>query len=296
MRTKRTNDSRASQTAEAPALLTDAVLEQSLRTDGVAVLPPADVAHTLDRYRERGTRFPMTMLDPWYNKGVGGTRDDYDDYILGLIERAAAVSDHVFFWGFPEIVAPFVARLPASVRLVAWLTWYYKNSPSVIRGWRSSQMACLHLARPDAPLYPEHFLNEAQKKLQSEGKLRYMPGPTSVIEESLLCGFVGRSEQTGHPAQKPVRVFEPLILMTTKPGDIVLDPMCGAGTTAAAAMRLGRRAVLADLSPEYLELAKHRLRGVDASAEVPREEGLFSAMTAPPSSIVRPRRSKREPV
>jgi site-specific DNA-methyltransferase (adenine-specific) len=120
-------------------------------------------------------------------------------------------------------------------------------------------MACLHLAQPQARLYPEHFLNAAQQQKQAQGKLRYMPGPTSVIEEALLVGFVGRREQTGHPAQKPVRVFEKLILMTTLADDLVIDPMSGSGTTGAAALRLGRRAILCDVSEEYTELAEDRL-------------------------------------
>jgi hypothetical protein len=71
----------------------------------------------------------------------------------------------VYFWGFPEIVAQFVERIPALLDLVCWLTWYYKNNPSVIRGWRSSQSACLHLSHPGATLYPERFLNDKQRAL-----------------------------------------------------------------------------------------------------------------------------------
>jgi len=40
-----------------------------------------------------------------------------------------------------------------------------------------------------------------------------MPGPASVIESSLLVGFVGRKEQTGHKSQKPVPVYEQIIRM-----------------------------------------------------------------------------------
>jgi site-specific DNA-methyltransferase (adenine-specific) len=120
-------------------------------------------------------------------------------------------------------------------------------------------MACLHLSRPKARLYPEHFLNEVQREKQAKGKLRYMPGPTSVIEEPLLVGFCGRSEQTGHPAQKPVAVFQKLLLMTTAPGDLVIDPMSGSGTTGVAALELGRRAILCDVSEEYTQLAEDRL-------------------------------------
>ncbi len=204
----------------------------------------------------------VTMLDPWYNKGAGGVRDDYQMFMLELLRLSAEISNHVFLWGFPEIIAPLVDKIPSSLSLAAWLTWYYKNNPSVIRGWRSSQNACLHLMTPDARMYPENFLNEAQKALQAQGKLRYMPGPTSVIEAPLMVGFVGKKERTGHPAQKPVSVFEQLYLMATQPGDLLFDPMCGSGTTGEAARRLNRLAIIADMSEDYISMCEHRL-GID---------------------------------
>jgi DNA modification methylase len=105
----------------------------------------------------------------------------------------------------------------------------------------------------------EHFLNEVQLAKLKEGKLRYMPGPPSVIEEPLLVGFVGQKEQTGHPSQKPIKVIEPLLKMTTKEGDLVLDPMSGSGTTAEAARRLGRLAIICDHSEEFTKIAEKRL-------------------------------------
>jgi site-specific DNA-methyltransferase (adenine-specific) len=236
------------------------LVRTGLEDDGLVILPPADAAATLEMLHALDIHAQATILDPWYNKGVGGVRDDYQDFILDLLARAGKVSDHVFLWGFPEIIASFVGCVPTALTLVAWLTWYYKNSPSVIRGWRSSQMACLHLSRPQSRLYPEHFLNAAQRQKQAQGKLRYMPGPTSVIEEPLLVGFVGRKEQTGHPAQKPVPVFEKLILMATPPEGLVIDPMSGSGTTGVAALRSGRRAILCDASEEYTGLAEDRLQ------------------------------------
>ncbi len=235
------------------------LLRSGLEANGVSILPPQDVADTLEMLKTLGIHAQALILDPWYNKGIGGVRDDYQDFIVDLLARAEKLSDHVFLWGFPELVAPFVGRIPPPLSLVAWLTWYYKNSPSVIRGWRSSQMACLHLSRPKARMYPEHFLNEVQRQKQAKGKLRYMPGPTSVIEEPLLVGFCGRSEQTGHPAQKPVAVFQKILLMTTASGDLVIDPMSGSGTTGVAALALGRRAILCDVSEEYTQLAEDRL-------------------------------------
>lgn len=241
----------------------------SLEAHGIAILPPLDVKDAIDLVRHLGLHPIVTMLDPWYNKGFGEVRSDYREFVLDLLQRSAGVSDHIYLWGFPEIVAYFVDKLPAELNLVAWLTWYYKNNPSVIRGWRSAQNACLHLARNGAKLYPEHFLNDAQKQKLAEGKLRYIPGPTSVIEASLLVGFVGKEEQTGHPAQKPVTVFETLYLMTTQKGELVFDPMSGSGTTGAAVQKLGRRAILSDCSEEYTQIMEKRLGIRRVSAENP---------------------------
>jgi hypothetical protein len=242
------------------------ILERTTRKSLVTLLPPGDVFDTL---RAVAKPVKVVMLDPWYNKGFGGVRDDYDEWLANVVAKSGSIAEHVFVWGFPELVWRLLNRLPPNLKLVTWLTWFYKNCPSVIRGWRSAQYACLHLANPDAKLYAEHFLNEAQLAKQREGKLRYLPGPPSVIDVPLNIGFVGRNEQTGHPSQKPERVIEPLIQMTTKPGDLVVDPMCGSGTTGAVCAKLGRRAILCDLSDEYTAIAEQRL-GIERGGHSPK--------------------------
>ena len=257
------------------------------------ILEAQDVFAAFDWVENRRLQPTVTMLDPWYNKGVGGVISDneYDCFIVALLERACAISRHVYLWGFPEILGPFVRRLPKSHRLVAWLTWYYKNNPSVIRGWRSAQMACLHISEPDAPLYPQHFLNAAQKKKLVDGKLRYMPGPASVIESPLNIGFVGRKEQTGHPAQKPLSVYDKLLRMVTVEGDLIFDPMCGAGTSGVVAKIRNRRAILNDINPDYVEIARQQLakdlHGLDRKLDLQINNRESSG--APPVSL--PKRS-----
>lgn len=226
----------------------------------VEILPPGDVLETLEVIDKEVT---TTILDPWYNKGVGGERDDYDQWLAKVVAEAARFSRHLFVWGFPQIVYKVLDKLPKGYSLVSWLTWYYKNCPSVIRGWRPAQMTCLHISRKGAKLYPEHFLNEIQNGKLKQGKLRFVPGPPSVIEVPLNIGFVGKKEQTGHPAQKPLKVIEPLILMTTKKGDWVLDPMCGSGTTGEVCLNLNRNSILCDESEQWLDVTKERL--VEAS-------------------------------
>ena len=73
-------------------------------------------------------------------------------------------------------------------------------------------------------------------------------------------------EYTGnkvYPTEKAVGVLLPLIRSFSRPGDLVLDPFSGSGSTLAAAALSGRRYMGIDLETKYVELARRRLAGVD---------------------------------
>jgi len=70
----------------------------------------------------------------------------------------------------------------------------------------------------------------------------------------------GHPEKTKHPCQYPIALIEPLILALTNPGDLVVDPYIGSGTTAVAAVLHGRRCAGSDKIPEYIEIAQQRVR------------------------------------
>lgn len=67
-------------------------------------------------------------------------------------------------------------------------------------------------------------------------------------------------EKTEHPCQFPVELIERLVLSMTDPGDWVLDPFIGTGTTAIASLMHGRRAIGAEILPKYVEIARERIR------------------------------------
>ncbi|MCB9933110.1 MAG: site-specific DNA-methyltransferase [Planctomycetes bacterium] len=68
-----------------------------------------------------------------------------------------------------------------------------------------------------------------------------------------------QKEYAGYPTQKPLALLSRLIECFTNPGDLVVDPCCGSGTTLVAAVRLGRRGLGFDSSAEAVELACRRL-------------------------------------
>lgn len=65
-----------------------------------------------------------------------------------------------------------------------------------------------------------------------------------------------------HPAVFPERLAEDHILSWSNKGDLVLDPMCGSGTTCKMAAKLERRWVGIDISSDYIDIAKERLQNV----------------------------------
>ena len=67
-------------------------------------------------------------------------------------------------------------------------------------------------------------------------------------------------ERVGYPTQKPVLLLKKIIALTTVPGDTVLDPFCGSGTTLVAAQELERNAIGIDSSSEAIELTRERLK------------------------------------
>jgi site-specific DNA-methyltransferase (adenine-specific) len=75
-------------------------------------------------------------------------------------------------------------------------------------------------------------------------------------------------EATGYPTQKPERLLERIVRASSHAQQTVADLMCGSGTTAVAAARLGRRFVAGDASALAIEVTGRRLRAEGASFEV----------------------------
>lgn len=75
------------------------------------------------------------------------------------------------------------------------------------------------------------------------------------------CGFQSfeRSERNGHPCPKPIEWMNWAVGHTSLPGEMVIDPFCGSGTTLCAAKNSGRLAIGIDRSERYCEIAAERL-------------------------------------
>ncbi len=100
-----------------------------------------------------------------------------------------------------------------------------------------------------------------------------------------ICSGSEREKRDGkkaHATQKPEALMHRVIAATTNPGDLVLDPFCGSGTTAAVAKRLGRNFITVDREERYVEVARHRLADIaPALLTSPDESGVLLGAPKP---------------
>lgn len=112
----------------------------------------------------------------------------------------------------------------------------------------------------DAVRAPQKYPKKKYFKGPKKGQLSGNPlgkNPSDVWEiPNVKANHV---EKTIHPCQFPVELIERLILSMTDEGDWVLDPFIGVGTTAIASLMHNRKAIGAEIMPEYVEIAKERI-------------------------------------
>lgn len=74
---------------------------------------------------------------------------------------------------------------------------------------------------------------------------------------SVLNFPCGRGKE--HPTEKPIKLFEYLVKVSSNENDIVLDPFAGSGTTGVACKNLNRNYILIEKEPEYIDIINKRL-------------------------------------
>jgi adenine-specific DNA-methyltransferase len=112
---------------------------------------------------------------------------------------------------------------------------------------------------------------------------------TNLWDDTTTAGF---GDPKLYVVQTNTKIIQRCMLMCTDPGDLVLDPTCGSGTTAYVAEQWGRRWIIIDTSRVALALARQRLMGarfpwylLADSMEGRRREGELSGLSLPPAEV-----------
>lgn len=100
----------------------------------------------------------------------------------------------------------------------------------------------------------DNALNHGVGGYNEAAFLKYFDRPDNELNMSFAPNEAGL-----HPTQKPVRLMQALVELTTQPGQIVFDPFCGSGSTLVAARNVGRHYLGCDIAEEHVATARSRL-------------------------------------
>jgi DNA modification methylase len=163
--------------------------------------------------------------------------------------------------------------------IINTIIWYYGNAPTM----RTRH----YLYRYDTIIYAiKGKKSDKQYTFNLEGEDVRMPHATKDKRNSPLGKLPvnvwydipavkgNYKERTEHPTQKPLKICNRIINVSTNENDTVLIPFVGSGSECAAAARLNRNFIGFEIEPEYVRIANQRLENVwDAEAERKVTEG-----------------------
>ena len=136
-------------------------------------------------------------------------------------------------------------------KILNHVTWVKPNPPPNLscRYFTHASEEIIWAAKSDKS---RHVFNYEDMKADNSGKQM-----KSVWE--IYPPANGEKKYGKHPTQKPLALLDRIIRSSSNEGDVVMDPFLGSGTTAIAALRLGRRFIGFEVEDDYIALAKKRL-------------------------------------
>jgi len=240
------------------------------------IIYPGDCVEVMSKWPDAS--FDACITDPPYNmsrrKGLkwafsshvtmdeGWDRFSNDDYFkftsawLREVCRLVRPNGNILVFGsFHNIyMIGFVLEHVLGRRILQQITWFKPNAQPNITGRLPTESteyviwACNNTPEQAA----KWTFDYAASKVIGGGKqLRNL--------WSIPCTPRGERKLGSHPSQKPAQLLERIVMLWSKPNDLILDCFLGTGTTATAAMKLGRRWVGIEKDAGYVEIASKRL-------------------------------------
>ena len=168
------------------------------------------------------------------------------------------------------------------------ITWQREKGRGAKTNWKNSMEDIWYATRSDNYVFHLDAVKQRRKVIApyridgepkdwSETKQgNFRDTCPSNFWDDITVPFWSMKENTGHPAQKPEKLLAKLILASSDPGDLILDPFLGSGSTSVAAKKLGRHYLGIESEEQYAMWAEERLEMADADSRIQGyEDGVF---------------------
>ncbi len=247
-------------------------------SDGATTILYGSCETALQELRDESV--DLIFADPPYNigKSFGKFRDRWpseDDYIhwcqhwLEICLRKMKSSGSLYVMTSTQAMPFLDIWLRERCTILSRIVWHYDSSGVQARNYYGSLFEPILFCVKDPRAYTFNAeaiqveartgavrkLVDYRKRIPTPYQSRKVPGNVWTIPRVRYR----MNEYESHPSQKPEALLERIILASSNPGDLVLDPFAGTFTTCAVAQRLGRRSVGIEQEREYLKIGLRRL-------------------------------------
>lgn len=180
-------------------------------------------------------------------------REKNTEQVLRTLREAGWIFQNLIIWKKKTSAVPSEFRFSKQYQVIAFAT-------------KGGKPAVFNKLRIDLPTPPEY------KYKRVNGV--YLPDVWDDIRE-LTSGYFAGDEairdtngKRTHTQQSPLALLLRIILSSTLPGDIVLDPFAGTGTTLVVSHQLGRNSIGIEIDPEYIKIIENRMKHLRAADDV----------------------------
>ncbi len=207
----------------------------------------------------------LIFADPPYDRGP-----EWQAEWIGEAARALRPGGSIYVCCDWRLSGAIQSLLERHFTVQNRITWRREKGRGARRNWKQNMEDVwfatkggdytFNLVKWKKPVVAPYRVNGRPKDwVEADGERFRWTCPSNIWID-LCVPFWSMRENTPHPNQKPEKLVERVVEASSRPGDLVLDPFTGSGTTAVVARRLGRRFLGFEIDPDRVRLALKRLR------------------------------------
>jgi len=210
------------------------------------------------------------VTDPPYGEHQAEWDDSKPDaFIFNEFYRLLKFGGVLYYWGFwghADWILPH-AKV-AGFTPQTQITWWFRTGRPEKKSYREDKEIAWYFSKGEPTIFnSDDYLEPYEDESNYKRYGRNGKHPGTVWLASRI--FHNHPENVGHPTQKPLQIIDKMVGISTLPGDTILDPFMGSGTTGVACVQTGRKFIGIEIDPDYYAIAEKRIAEAQMQIRMP---------------------------